>query len=176
MKAAPASAPNDVKEILEDDVETAPSDTATIFPKGGRVVIEDQVYPVRQFTFGKTLRMLALLSDLADRTDVSSLLQVASKGENSFLAALLAKLPDLLSEGRMPLLRVLALTIMPDALLKKLDLEGGDFDTELKAYVGVVYDADMDKVSEILSLGIESMGIDSIRKNFPMLLKKMGSI
>lgn len=163
---------------MTQDNETPVSDNVVLFPQGKYVELEvdgaKQMHYVPQFKLGKTLRMLSVLSEFGERTDLASLFKGAD--EKTFGARLFERLPDMITAGRPLLMKALALAIMPDKRVKEVDLNGEDFDAALNPYLSLVYDADVEKATEILGLAIDGMGIDQIRKNLPTLLKKLGSM
>jgi hypothetical protein len=168
-------------EIVEFPSESVASesvsDTKVAFPKAHSVKIGEVDYPVPTFKLGKSMLMLEALSELVEQGEITSFFHAAAKGQESFLEELIERLPVLFKRCRPLLYRMMALTLIPDTKMMEIDANGEDIELEIARVMQVLkYEADIEKAMEIIPIAVDGMGLDTIRKNFPMLLKKLGSV
>ncbi len=91
------------------------------------------------------------------------------------LAKALAVLPSALAEGQPVLYQLLGLLVTTNKRLRKMDEEGADIDAELTR-VGrdIAWRGSNDQVVELLIKSFQALGVDSIVKNLPGLMKLIG--
>jgi hypothetical protein len=152
------------------------TDLEIMFPNGKYVEIEGEKHYIPQFKLGKTLRMLATVAELTDAVDLASLVKQAQKGEQSFVATLLDKVPEMVMSGHPIIPRIAAQALMPNEEYKRIDLEGEDFNAALKPYLSMTYDMDVEKTMEVIELAIDGMGLEQLKKAAQKFLKKIGNV
>jgi hypothetical protein len=165
-----------VEEIVLAPEETVVSDAKMLLPEGRNVLIGEETYHVAQFKFGKTLMEMAYLAKLAKNSDAASLLEELGGPNPNIAVALLHWLPDFMVNGRPILMEAMGLALVSDKRLAEMDEAGEDPIVEIKKMTRVIAEhADSEKAMEIMALIIDGMGLDTIRKNFPALLRLLRS-
>jgi hypothetical protein len=156
------------------------TDLEILFPDGKTVEVEvdgeKKKMHIPQFKLGKTLRMLATVAELTDAVDLASLVKQAQKGEQSFTATLLERVPEMVISGQPIIPRMVAQALMPNDEYKKIDIEGQDFNQALKPYLSIALDMDVDKTMEVIELAIDGMGLEQLKNAAQKFLKKIGNV
>jgi hypothetical protein len=159
---------------------TETTDLEILFPDGKTVEVEvdgeKKKMHIPQFKLGKTLRMLATVAELTDAVDLASLVKQAQKGEQSFTATLLERVPEMVISGQPIIPRMVAQALMPNEEYKRIDIEGQDFNQSLKPYLSIALDMDVDKTMEVIELAIDGMGLEQLKNAAQKFLKKIGNV
>lgn len=152
------------------------NDNAILFPEPETVEINGEPVSIPPFKLGKALKMLATVAELTDKADLASFVKAASSGEQKFIATLLERLPEMVMSAHPLIPRIAAQVLMPNERYKEVDLNGEDFNAALNPYLDRVYDMDVEQVTDVITAGIESMGLATLKNCLTKLLKGMGSM
>lgn len=127
----------------------------------------DQTYVIGRFTFIKSLMILEELGKLADKIDIGAIFS----GNDGFrVDMLIEKLPELLTKMRPTVVTISSLILMKNKDFEQLADDEEALSTALRKLRPAVYNLDVNQFSELLQIGIERIGIQDIKKNFPTLL------
>lgn len=156
---------------MSDPENTAPdnvTDITTFLPPETAVKLGDETVVIETFKFGKTLRVLEVLSTIVDRIDVPEAL--VAKDQNEVILNLVSLLPRIFSETRDDLLKLLATICVSEERFRALKREGVPEQVEIDRYTELIEDADTETVMDILILGVKAVGVDALAKKFRHLL------
>ena len=147
-------------------------DSASILVPGATVItIGNDQYPVQKFVLAKGMHMLAALTEVAEKADIAA---VVSEGQQfGWIPAMVRGLPKLVQVARPQVFKVMALALMPNKRYFELIETEADIDAELKAEAKKLATneaLDFDKMMEILQVGYDNIGLDSLKSNFTKLL------
>ena len=135
--------------------------------------IGEDIYPIRKFCLSKTLRIFSLLSELLKDPEINRLFTVEP---DRWTLALIQMLPHLLDTAKPLIMRIVALALTSNVRLREIDEQELSLDAELdKVTKDLSYNEELtiEKLLEIVSVSIERMGLDAIRKNLPMLQQQI---
>lgn len=144
-----------------------------IHPKEVTITVGEDSYVVQKFCLSKTLRMFTLLSDLLKDPEVNNLF---GADPERWIAALLQALPHLLKNAEPIVLKMIALTLTSNKRLREIDEDEKGLDVALASLVKELsYNEalDLEKLIEVVTVAIERMGLDAIRKNLPVLRQQI---
>lgn len=159
---------------MEDNEQALPSDAVVLMPAPYEVRIGDEVYQFGKFKLAKSIRVMELLSELLAQENVNSFLQALLSGRVDLIAALSEHLPDLIKSARPALYRLLALVVTKDKRLAELDEDEESLDAELaRVAARLRAECEMAQAIEILTIAVDGIGLDEIRKNLSTLLTKV---
>jgi hypothetical protein len=144
---------------LDVTVFTVPGD-----PEEGTA---EQSFSVGKFKFIKSLLVLESLATLARRVDLGSLFL---GDEPITLERIVELLPMLLTTFRPTVVKILALTLLPNKRLEQLVDDEVSLEAELAGLRRVVYGLDFNQAAELLMITIDRIGFQDIRDNLPKFL------
>ncbi len=162
--------------------------TDTLIPAVVKVTIGNdeegfEHYVIGTFCLSKTIRTFSLMTELSQAVGLSGALSAVTGSDAAaqggvlpgLLAKALAVLPSALAEGQPVLYQLLGLLVTTNKRLRKMDEEGADIDAELTR-VGrdIAWRGSNDQVVELLIKSFQALGVDSIVKNLPGLMKLIG--
>jgi len=154
------------------------TEKSTLAKRGREVVIgyrdesgEPIKYTVTPFKVGKTLIGLELLAEFFEQGEVASLLQDGS--QQTFIQALVEKLPNLIHTARPKLYELLAIILLPNKQVMDAE-DDGTLDDLIAVKVKELKEhAEPQAVFDVIDVGIDMMGLEEIQKNVSRLLKKV---
>ncbi len=127
----------------------------------------DQTYVIGRFTFIKSLMILETLAKLADKIDIGA---IFSGNEGFRTDILIDKLPELLTKMRPTVVTISSLILMKNKDFETLADDEESLASALVKLRPAVYNLDVNQFAELLHIGIERIGIQDIKRNFPTLL------
>lgn len=161
---------------MAEEVQVKDIDIA--MPKEMAITLGGQDITVASFKLGKSLRMMEYLGQLFEGGDLAAVFKAGTQGQEAVWTELSRRLPSLLRTARPLVLKVLALTLIPNKRLAEIDDNEESYEAEINHWVSVLKSedgADIETAMNLMVLAIDGIGFDSIRKNFPKLLSRMGS-
>lgn len=123
-------------------------------------------YIIGKFTFIKSLMILEELGKLADKIDIAAIFS-----DGGFRTDLLIdKLPLLLTTMRPTILRIFSLILLKNKEFQTIADDEASLNEALQRLRPIVGSLDVEAATRLLHVGIERIGIQDIKKNFPTLL------
>lgn len=141
------------------------------------IKIGEKSYVIRKFVTAKFIRAMALVTQLVDESDVTSLF--GNDRKEDLLTLIIKRLPNLLETGEPILTKFCALTLTSNAKLQELETADESTDLYLDRFAADLRwndDFTIDTVVDCLAIGIEQMGVSSFRKNFDRLRESFQKI
>jgi hypothetical protein len=127
-------------------------------------------YPVKAFSLAKTMKCLEIVSRLADEVELG---KVFTESDNvAVMNVLVEKLPVLITQAPKVIGSLIALILTPNKKLLELEEKDQDIDNYLiKEGKKFIHDEEMsiEKAIDVISIGIQQMQLDALRKNLPKL-------
>jgi hypothetical protein len=163
--------------------------TDTLVPAVVRVTIGSEAegtieqFVIATFCLSKTIRTFSLMTELSQAVGLSGAIGAVTGSDASaeggvlpgLLSKALAVLPSALAEGQPVLYQLLGLLVTSNAKLRRMDEDGEDIDTILtKLGRNIAYNGTNDQVVELLIKSFQALGVDSIVKNLPGLMRLIG--
>lgn len=162
-------------KVSEEEVVVAPTqepEVETFLPVANPIEVNGEMVKVMPFKLGKVMMMIQFLTDLLDNTNIGNLL--VSADSTAVVAELIKELPQIVKVGSPVLLRTIALVLTPDKKLRELEREHEDVRDHLDNYGADLSETiDPALAIDILTLGIQSMGLDTIQRNLPKLAQAL---
>jgi hypothetical protein len=151
---------NDIPRLDPTDV------SIFVVPADPEEDIPEMRFTIAKFKFLKALLVLETLAELGRRIDIGALFV----GGTLKLDTLIDLLPTLMMTMRPAITKALALTLMKNKDLEELVDSEIALDEALEAHRRVVHRLDFAKAAELLAIGIERIGVQDIKQNFPTLV------
>ena len=144
---------------------------SVLVPDAKVITLGSEAYPVQGFCLAKTMRMLAMLTELSEKAGLADVLVEAQAV--GWLATLLGGLPKVMAVAEDKVFDVMALTLMPNKRVFEIAEMELDFGAEIRADAKKLKTnptLNVDKAFEIVEVGVQSMGLDALKTNFTKLL------
>jgi len=163
--------------------KVVPQGTDTLVKKTANVIVGEQTYQIATFKFGKMVRALALVAEVAAAAGIEDatkkLMGNGEDGENITVAGILGQvvnvLPKLLKDGVPGLYKLIGLVLTPNKELYKMETDD-DADVDKALFIkgrDVAWEAEPQEVMNILSMGVQQIGVETILGNLTPLVSKL---
>lgn len=163
--------------------ETTLQGTETLVKKNISVAVGEETYQIATFKFGKMVRALALVADVAAAAGIEDatkkLMGANGDGENLTVAGIVAQvvtvLPKLLHSGVPALYKLIGLIVTPNKELYRMETdEDSDVDKVLlDKGRELAWNAETQEILDILSAGIAQIGVETILGNLTPLVSRL---